>query len=259
MTMRLAAVAGIFYPEEPQALRQQVDGYLKDDCFSRNRPKAIVVPHAGFKYSAEIAASAYRLIKPLADRIERVVLLGPAHRVALDGMALPESERFATPLGEIDIDAPLVASLRSLPQVTRSNSAHAQEHCIEVQLPFLQQLIPRFTILPLVVGRCTPQEVVEVLERVWGGDETLLVFSSDLSHYLSYTQARQTDSETCKQLCRLEGPLHGEQACGSYALNGLIEFSRNRGLHIDMLDLRNSGDTAGDKHRVVGYGAFAVY
>lgn len=259
MTIRPAAVAGIFYPESRHQLQQQVDDYLVGTDTCAYAPQALVVPHAGYKYSAAIAANAYRLLKPYAARIKRVVLLGPAHRVVLEGLALPESERFATPLGELGIDTELALRISTLPQVQYSEPAHAQEHCLEVQLPFLQRLIPEFRILPLVVGRCAAQEVVEVLERVWDGDDCLVVFSSDLSHYLSYSQARQTDTQTCEQLCRLQGPLQGEQACGSYALNGLIALARQRGLQIELLDLRNSGDTAGDKHRVVGYGAFAVH
>ncbi|MEH6825781.1 MAG: AmmeMemoRadiSam system protein B [Motiliproteus sp.] len=259
MAIRSAAVAGIFYSRIRQELQQQVDSYLAGNTTRGYTPQALVVPHAGYKYSAAIAANAYQLLKPYAQRIKRVVLLGPAHRVVLDGLALPESERFATPLGEISIDAELASRISDLPQVQYSEQAHAQEHCLEVQLPFLQRLIPQFTLLPLVVGRCSAQDVVEVLERVWGEDDTLVVFSSDLSHYLSYAQARQTDNQTCEQLCGLQGPLQGDQACGSYALNGLIALARKRGLHIELLDLRSSGDTAGDKYRVVGYGAFAVY
>tara|TARA_R110001583_G_scaffold59702_1_gene177534 strand:- start:777 stop:1610 length:834 start_codon:yes stop_codon:yes gene_type:complete len=260
MVSRSAAVAGIFYPETFEELRQQVDDYLGDTKSDyAHLPHALVVPHAGYKYSAAIAASAYRIIKPLAERIKRVVILGPAHRVALDGLALADAECFETPLGEVRIDTELARRIDALPQVQYSALAHAQEHSLEVQLPFLQRLIPSFTLLPLVVGRCSAQEVAEVLEKVWGGDDTLVVFSSDLSHYQDYNQAKHIDSLTARQLCRLQGVLNGEQACGSYALNGLIAFSRQHPLHIELLDLRNSGDTAGDKHRVVGYGAFAVY
>lgn len=263
MSIRTAAVAGIFYPAERDALQRQVTAYLQDNpcppSGQTHQVKALVVPHAGYKYSAAIAASAYNQIQPFAERIKRVVLLGPAHRVALDGIALPECDRFAGPLGDIDIDTELVASIEGLPQVVSSAAAHAQEHSLEVQLPFLQQIIPTFTLLPLVVGRCTAEEVVAVLEPVWGGDETLIVFSSDLSHYLSYRQACHTDRQTSAQLCRSQRRLNGEQACGSYALNGLMALARKRDLQIELLDLRNSGDTAGDHQRVVGYGAFAVY
>jgi AmmeMemoRadiSam system protein B len=262
MRVRPAAVAGIFYPADRQVLTRHINAYLQGSpCLQREGrcPKVLVVPHAGFKYSASIAASAYNLLQPFGEQIKRVVLLGPAHRVSLDGIALPDSDIFITPLAEVEVDAELVAAVAALPQVIDGLEAHADEHCLEVQLPFLQQLIPEFTLLPLVVGRCSAEQVQQLLERVWGGDETLLVVSSDLSHYLGYAQACRKDRHTSEQLCRLEGLLTGEQACGSYVLNGLMAQLRQRELQIELLDLRNSGDTAGDHQRVVGYGAFVVY
>ncbi len=262
MATRPASVAGIFYPAQGQVLQRHLDAYLLDSPCQQQQsrcPKVLVVPHAGYKYSASIAASAYNQLQPFGKQIKRVVLLGPAHRVPLDGIALPDSDRFATPLGEVEIDAQLRAMVADLPQVVCWQQAHADEHSLEVQLPFLQQLLADFTLLPLVVGRCPAEQVQQLLDLVWGGDETLVVVSSDLSHYLSYTQACRVDRSTSEQLCQLRGSLTGEQACGCYALNGLMAQLRQRGMAVELLDLRNSGDTAGDHQRVVGYGAFAAY
>lgn len=262
MSVRPAAVAGVFYPGQCQNLQRHIDAYLHDSPFQpqpKSCPKVLIVPHAGYKYSASIAASAYNQLQPFGAQIRRVVLLGPAHRVALDGIALPEVDYFATPMGEVRVDAELVEAVVELPQVVRWQEAHKDEHSLEVQLPFLQQLIADFTLLPLVVGRCSPDVVQALLAQVWGGDETLVVVSSDLSHYLDYAQAQRIDRDTSDQLCHLRGHLKAEQACGSYAINGLIAQVRQRQMQIELLDLRNSGDTAGDRHRVVGYGAFVAY
>jgi AmmeMemoRadiSam system protein A len=185
--------------------------------------------------------------------------MGPAHRVAVRGLALPEAEKFATPLGEIPLDTEAVEALNGLPQVLASGEAHALEHSLEVHLPFLQAVLGNFQLLPLVVGRATPEEVAAVLERVWGGPETLVVISSDLSHYLPYAEARQSDAAAVARMLRLEAVLDHEQACGATPVNGLLAFARIHGLRAELLDLRNSGDTAGDKSRVVGYAALAFH
>jgi AmmeMemoRadiSam system protein B/AmmeMemoRadiSam system protein A len=196
---------------------------------------------------------------PRAGRIRRVVLLGPVHRVAVRGLVLPSVERFETPLGTVEVDTDAVALLQGLPQVGVSDRAHAAEHSLEVHLPFLQQVLGRFALVPLAVGDATPEEVAEVLERLWGGDETLIVVSSDLSHYLPYATARAMDRATAEKMLALAPTLDHEQACGATPVNGLLAVARRRGLRAELLDLRNSGDTAGDRGRVVGYAALALF
>jgi AmmeMemoRadiSam system protein B len=260
MSVRLPAVAGLFYPEDPQELRALLAEYL-DAAEEREAiappPKAMVVPHAGYIYSGPIAASAYVSLKPAAAQIERVVLLGPAHRVAVSGLAVPSSTAFRTPLGDVPIDREAVARALTLPQVKVNDRAHAPEHSLEVHLPFLQTLLPRFALVPLVVGDAAPAEVGQVLDLLWGGAETLVVVSSDLSHYLDYQSARRIDACTAQAIEKLQIDDVGyEQACGRNPINGLLAVAPAHNLHVETVDLRNSGDTAGDKHRVVGYGSF---
>jgi AmmeMemoRadiSam system protein B len=258
LNVRPPAVAGFFYPAEPETLSREVAHYLAAAKEFAYRPKAVIAPHAGYIYSAPIAASAYRLLKPLRGRIERVVLLGPAHRVWVNGMALPGVAAFETPLGTIPLDLDAISGLADLPQVETLAAAHAQEHSLEVQLPFLQQVLGTFKLVPLVVGGATPAQVAEVLERLWGGDETLIVVSSDLSHYLPYQDCSQVDKATAQAILDMRSDLAGEQACGAHPLNGLMLAARHHGLMPHLLDLRNSGDTAGGRDQVVGYGAFAL-
>ena len=268
--VRPPAVAGMFYPESAPALARCVTQLLAAAQSSASSAssdptqaavlasaKAIVVPHAGYIYSGPIAAAIYA---PLAGRrgvIRRVVLLGPTHRVAIDGLALPGCSAFATPLGEIAVDADAVAAISDLPQVVVSAAAHREEHALEVQLPFLQTLFGDFALLPLAVGHASPAAVAQVIERLWGGDETLIVVSSDLSHYLPYASARRVDAQTAQCIVDLDASLDHQQACGATPLNGLLIAARAHGLQTRLIDLRNSGDTAGDRSRVVGYGAFA--
>jgi len=257
-TIRPAAVAGMFYPGNADMLAQDLDAMLVD-AESRAPglvPKALIVPHAGYIYSGPIAATAYALLKPMAHTIRRVILLGPTHRVAVRGLALPGTDAFATPLGTVNIDQDAVRRIAQLPQVTVSPQAHALEHSLEVHLPFLQTLLPDFTLLPLAVGMASAEEVAEVLEAVWGGPETLIVVSSDLSHYLPYDAAMTTDSNTAKAILCLEQTVTHQQACGGTPINGLVAAARHHGMTPHLIDLRNSGDTAGDRSRVVGYGAF---
>ena len=258
---RPAAVAGVFYAADAQTLRQDVHALLSSasSAAGAKTPKALIAPHAGYVYSGPIAARAYAPVAPLAGRVRRVVLLGPAHRVALRGLALPGVKRFATPLGTIEIDGAAVARLRGLPQVSESPRAHAAEHALEVHLPFLQATLGDFTLVPLVVGDATPAEVAEVLDALWGDDETLIVVSTDLSHDLPYGTAQQADRATVDTMLALEPTLDPAQACGAMAVNGLLLTARRRGLTPTLLDLRNSGDTAGDRGRVVGYAALALY
>ncbi len=256
--IRPAAVAGLFYPETPAVLRQTLAGLLSAAGPAAARPpKALIVPHAGYVYSGPVAASAYARLGDLRGRIRRVVLLGPTHRVYVRGLALPDAERFATPLGEVALDRAAMQRLAGLPQVIQSEAAHRMEHSLEVQLPFLQMLLDDFTLLPLAVGEATAAEVAEVLEAVWGGDETLIVISSDLSHFHPDAVARRLDRTTADAILALDPRLDHEQACGATPVNGLLLAARRHGLHPVELDLRNSSDTAGDPERVVGYAAFA--
>ncbi|WP_210394591.1 AmmeMemoRadiSam system protein B [Motiliproteus sediminis] len=259
MEVRHPAVAGVFYPDNPHLLSQAVDRYLSDNPCSGPPPKVLVVPHAGYVYSGPVAARGYNLVAPVAGRIRRVVLLGPSHRFPLQGMALPGVDCFETPLGEVQIDNLLSYSLEGLPQVSVLSPCHAAEHSLEVQLPFLQRLIPQFKLLPLLVGQCPPRQVAEALEMVWGGDETLIVISTDLSHYHPYDEAQQIDRQTSHGICACRSDLAGDEACGCAPLNGMLLLARELGLQVELLDLRNSGDTGGERDRVVGYGAYALY
>ncbi len=257
MNIRNPAVAGMFYPGEAGELHRQVQGYLREAASAPHNPKAIIVPHAGYIYSGPVAATAYASLVPRRGRIERVVLLGPSHRVPLEGMAVSSVEFFATPLGDIPIDREAVKHLLTLPQVKVMDEAHLLEHSLEVQLPFLQEILGEFRLIPLVVGDSSPDEVAEVLEKLWGGEETLLVISSDLSHYQDYETARRLDRATSDAIEALAPQrIHYDDACGRNPVNGLLLAARRRGLHASTLDLRNSGDTAGPRDRVVGYGAY---
>jgi len=258
--LRPAAVAGMFYPESPSVLAHEVGALLsaasQGNKGEAKRPKAIIAPHAGYIYSGPIAAGVYAPLAGLRGIVHRVVLLGPTHRVAVKGLALPSSAAFVTPLGVIPVDGQAIARIEDLPQVVTSDAAHALEHSLEVQLPFLQAVLGDFSLLPLAVGDASAAEVAEVLERLWGGDETLIVISSDLSHYLSYDAARQRDATTAARILALDPHIDHQQACGATPVNGLLLAARHHGLQAQQVDLRNSGDTAGDKSRVVGYGAF---
>jgi len=259
---RPPAVAGSFYPASAEELRSSVRKMLDSVASGRSgesAPKVLIAPHAGYVYSGSIAATAYARMASVADDIERVVLLGPAHRVHVQGLALPKATRFETPLGTISIDRATVDTVLTLPQVVLSDEAHAQEHALEVQLPFMQQVLGTFKLVPFVVGSATPEEVAEVLDAVWGGTETLIVISSDLSHYLPYARACAIDEFTAETILRLTPQLSHEQACGATPINGLLLAAQARGLLPQLLDLRNSGDTAGDKERVVGYASFAFH
>ncbi|MEJ2107267.1 MAG: AmmeMemoRadiSam system protein B [Acidiferrobacteraceae bacterium] len=258
--LRPAAVAGLFYPSGAEELRATVEHLLKDVPESGGvTPKAVIAPHAGYIYSGPVAASVYRHLTPLNGRVRRVILLGPAHRVAVRGLALPAADAFATPLGPVPVDADAVEALRSLPQVSERADVHAQEHSLEVQLPFLQQVLGEFSLVPLVVGDASAEEVAEVLQVLWGGDETLIVVSSDLSHYHEYGVAQRMDRSTSAAIESLRYEDIGyEQACGRAPISGLLLEARQRGLHARLVDLRNSGDTAGPRDHVVGYGAYVL-
>ena len=259
-TARPAAVAGTFYPGSPKALAEDVRAHLASAAHETPRvdwPKAVIVPHAGYIYSGVVAASAYARLAAGRDVIRRVVLFGPAHRMSLRGLALPSTQAFATPLGWVMIDREAAAAALTLPQVHVSDAVHAHEHALEVQLPFLQMVLREFTIVPFAVGDATAEDVAQVIEALWGGLETLTIVSSDLSHYHRYDDARVVDRATVDTILALAGPVDHEQACGATPINGLVRVARRHGLLPELLDLRNSGDTAGDQARVVGYASFA--
>jgi AmmeMemoRadiSam system protein B len=258
MTTRLPAVADLFYPGDPAGLREMVSGYLDDVPPQGEPPKALIAPHAGYIYSGSVAARVYARLKPVAERIKRVVLLGPSHRVPFHGLAVSGADYFRTPLGDIPLDKPLIAELEKLHQVVHLDQAHVNEHSLEVQLPFLQQVLTDFTLVPIVVGDVMSEAVSEALAKLWGGPETLIVISSDLSHYHDYETAQRLDQQTSESIITLDpDSIRYEDACGRIPVQGLLLLARKFGLHGEIVDLRNSGDTAGDKSRVVGYGAYA--
>jgi AmmeMemoRadiSam system protein B len=259
--VREAAVAGAFYPWHRVSLSEEVASLLAVASVQTDgviqSPKALIVPHAGYVYSGATAALAYAQLGSARSTIRRVVLLGPVHRVPVRGLALANASAFATPLGEVQVDDAAIGRISSLPQVVSSPAAHELEHSLEVQLPFLQTVLDDFKLVPLAVGDATAQEVAQVLEALWGGPETLIVISSDLSHFLPYPQAQAVDGETVQRILALDGPLTHAQACGGTPINGLLLAARQHHLTPHLLGLCNSGDTAGDKQRVVGYTAIA--
>ncbi|MEN9317097.1 MAG: hypothetical protein RIS35_3490 [Pseudomonadota bacterium] len=284
--IRPPAVAGAFYPADPAVLRGEVDALLGDPHgdlplvegeTAATPPKILIVPHAGYVYSGAIAAAAYRLLAPHRRRIRRVVILGPAHRVAFSGIALPAARWLRTPLGDVEVDARAVAQLRGLEGIGRSEAAHAFEHCLEVQLPFLQRVLgdgatrpgrvpddvrafpsaDGFSVVPLLVGRCDASLAVAAIERLWGGDETLILISSDLSHYRPDAAARALDATSVRAILALEPRLDHDQACGATPVNAALECAAAHGLMPRLLAMGNSGDVLGDRSRVVGYCAVA--
>ena len=260
-SIRNAAVAGLFYPGEPRALAAEVDDLLAGAGEPAPRlgfPKALIVPHAGYIYSGPVAAHAYDELAPARGTVRRVVMLGPVHRVPVRGLAVPGAQAFATPLGTVAIDHEALAAVRGLPQVVQSDPAHALEHALEVQLPFLQKQLGEFSLVPFAVGMASVDEVAEVIERLWGGPETLVVLSTDLSHYHPYDEARRIDARTVERIAAFAADLDHEEACGATPLNGLLALAKRKGLSVRLLAACNSGDTAGGKGQVVGYSAFAI-
>ena len=262
LSVRPAAVAGAFYPASPSELSRELDdmlGQSSDRSLAPGFPKALIVPHAGYIYSGNVAAQAYDRLRPARGIVRRVVLLGPCHRVPVRGLALPDVGAFATPLGEVPLDQAAMASLSGLPQVVVSSAVHAAEHSLEVQLPFLQRVLGQFSLVPLAVGAATPEQVSEVLEKLWGGEETLIVISSDLSHFHPYDEACAIDRGTANAILDYSGDIDHEQACGATPVLGMLLAAKQHELKVELLDLRNSGDTAGGRSRVVGYASFAFW
>lgn len=258
---RYPAVAGQFYTDDASSLQRQLAGFLGVVRQTPDfRPKALIAPHAGYIYSGEVAAAAYQTLQPLAHIIRRVVILSPAHRYGFHGFAWSDVDFFRTPLGDVSVDREALASVSDLSFVNNIEQAFEGEHALEVHLPFLQAVLKDFSIVPFIVGMTPAEQVEEVLERLWGGDETLIVISSDLSHFHSYQQARQHDRRTVDKIEQLDyTDLTGEDACGVYPLAGLLKSAARHQLQATLLDLRNSGDTAGPRDRVVGYSAFALH
>jgi AmmeMemoRadiSam system protein B len=253
---REPAVAGLFYPEDPDTLAATVDALLAAAPGREPHPKAVVVPHAGFVYSGPVAAAAYASIAPST---RRVALFGPSHRVAFDGLALPTVDAFRTPLGDVTIDAAGRTAAATLAGVVVDDHPHAGEHSLEVQLPFLQRRLRDFVLLPFAVGRCPAETVAAVIDSLWVDENTLIVVSTDLSHYETYEAAARHDAATAAVIasCRPEG-IANRDACGAFPLRGLLHAARAHESTIELLDLRSSGDTKGPRDRVVGYGAFAI-
>jgi len=256
---RAAMVAGTFYPANARELRQAVLSFLvAAETDHAETPKAIVAPHAGYIYSGPVAGSAYARLATCAEDISRVVLLGPSHRVLFTGLAASTSKAFLTPLGAIPVDRGAYEQVLNLPQVCRYEVPFEGEHCLEVQLPFLQLSLQEFHIVPFLVGTADTEEVAHVIARLWGGDETLILVSSDLSHYLDYERAAALDAATSRAIEALRPEaITPTQACGCIPLSGLLHEAKRRGLKARTLDLRSSGDTAGPYDQVVGYGAYA--
>jgi len=257
--VRPASVAGLFYTADPLRLRAEVQAFLTAPAAATVAPpKALIAPHDGYRYSGAVAGAAFATLSGVADSVSRVVLIGPAHYIAVHGIAVPTVEAFATPLGQIPVDRRALASLSDLPFVIKDDAPHAPEHALEVELPFLQAILKSFALVPLVVGNAAPQDVAEVLRRLWGDADTLVVVSSDLSHYLDSTAARRRDAATADAIERGEWRSLGpNNACGFLAVAGLLAETSSRGLNARRLALCNSGDTAGSPERVVGYGAWA--
>lgn len=259
--VRPPAVAGAFYPADPAKLSTDIRQLLGHSAAPVPRlgwPKALVLPHAGYIYSGAVAAAGYAAWRAGRGAIARVILIGPTHRVPLRGVALAGADFFATPLGRVPVDREAEALLADLQFVVTSPRAHALEHALEVHLPFLQEVLGAFTVVPLAVGEATPDEVAHILERLWGGPETVIALSTDLSHFHTQREAQRLDAHTAERVLALRHDIEPNEACGARPLNGLLLAAQRRGLVIHKLMQCTSGDTAGDLKRVVGYGSFAL-
>ena len=259
--IKQADVAGMFYPGEEASLRQMVDGFIQKALSFDLRPRAIIAPHAGYIYSGSIAGTAYKTIAAVRDQIENVIIMSPAHRFYLRGIALHMADAFATPLGNIPVNIGIVKKIKQFSSVQWEERSFIQEHGLETHLPFIQRAFkPGIKIVPMIVGECQESEVAEILESVWEDPRNFVIISSDLSHFHSYADAKKLDRNTVDLIQNLDSQsLDTEFACGHYPICGLLNLARNRKLKIKALDIRSSGDTAGSKESVVGYGSFAVY
>ena len=258
--VREAVVAGQFYPGNASELSTTIRVFLDEaETEVGPAPKALIVPHAGYIYSGPVAATAYARLRPYRQQYTRVILLGPCHRVAVKGLALSGADVFRTPLGDVPLDREAIAGL-DIPDVKVVDASHQFEHSLEVHLPFLQTVLDSFSLVPLAVGDAAPETVAQVIDALWGGPETLIVISSDLSHYLTYDKARTSDKATCQAIEKLQDQnIDHDSACGATPIGGLLIAAKRRGMKVTTLDLRNSGDTAGDKNHVVGYGTWIFF
>jgi len=262
-TIRTAAVAGSFYPADASTLRSLINNLLDDITETTTAPdqqlRALIVPHAGYLYSGPVAATAYHQLARQCQHIQRIALLGPSHHVYLQCIAAPQADWFATPLGHIKVDQEGLRQLmEQFPRIQFRPDAHVPEHCLEVQLPFLQQTLESFSILPLLIGDIDPGTLLPILERLTDDPQTLVIVSSDLSHYLEYAAAGRLDQATARAIVNLQWvDIKPRQACGATAIQGLLHWAQQLRLQAKILDVRNSGDTSEPRDRVVGYGSFA--
>ncbi len=256
---RPAAVAGRFYPADPSELEAAVEAHLACGDADGKPPKAAIAPHAGYVYSGDVAGRAFAALRRASDQIRRVVLIGPAHHVGFEGLAISGADRFETPLGAVAVDAAARDRLIDAGLVEQLDEPHAPEHSLETHLPFLQKVLGDFELVPIVTGLASAEQVAQVLDEVWGAEETFISVSSDLSHFHTYDEARDIDARTCRAIEAMRpADIGRDDACGRLAIQGLLISAKRRNLSVETLDLRNSGDTAGPKDRVVGYGAWVV-
>lgn len=257
--MKKADVSGSFYPASPQILTKTVSEFIENAKEFVEIPKAIIAPHAGYIYSGPVAGTAYRSLKKISDKIKNVILLSPSHRIAFEGVAFHSDDKFETPLGVLDVNMELIEKLKTNPLVKNLDIAFSGEHALEVHLPFIQTVFDNIQIVPLIVGQSPPEELANMLEKIWS-DQNIIIVSSDLSHFLPYSQAYQVDQQTQMAIEKLDySKISTDGMCGYYPVSGLLALARNKNLIVKTIDLRNSGDTAGDKDSVVGYGAFLFY
>lgn len=257
-SIRKPVCAGMFYPDDGAELHDWVQRFLMEGHAAVAAPKAVIAPHAGFLYSGAIAGSAFAAWRALRGKIKRVVIAGPSHRVGFQGIALSDAELFATPLGLIPVDVDAADALRSLPHVIDMEAAHTHEHSIETHLPFLQEALGEFKLVPLIVGETSPREVALAFSPFWNDPDTIFSISSDLSHYHRYEQAVRLDAATTRAIVgNNPHDISPSSACGRLSILGLLHIAGRHTLSATALDVRNSGDTAGDRSRVVGYGAYA--
>lgn len=260
VSIRPTAVAGSFYPKQASELNTMLDKYLSLETVKIASPKAIIAPHAGYIYSGLTAASIYSNVEQIKDKVRRVVLLGPTHRVYVKGIALPTNTHFASPLGNVTLDTQSLNKISKHSFVHYIDEAHEQEHSLEVHIPFLQKVLSDFVLSPILIGEASPGQVAIILNELWGGEETLIVISSDLSHFHDYETAAKTDNKTTQLIENFDYEHIGsKQACGCMPMRGLLKLAQEKNMSIKTIDVRNSGDTAGTKDRVVGYGAYALF
>ena len=255
--VREAAVAGIFYPADVYQLKNDINGYLQHITDNNSgKPKILITPHAGYKYSAQVAASAFAKLRPFKDKIKKVFLLGPSHRVYVNGVALPKEKSFKTPLGIIKVDSDIVEQISKTKPFKFKSTAHKNEHSLEVSLPFLQVVLGNFEIIPMLYGEANPHEIAQTIQPYLERDDSILIVSADLSHYLDYSTAKKVDEQTANNIKEGKTVDH-HQSCGATAINTALIMAQNFGLVPQMLNMANSGDVIGDKDSVVGYGAWS--